>query len=228
MRMENSIPADDAYLRFHRKRYHVLLAFVEQLLPRHSGVVLDVGPSFQTGLLRERLPDSTVNTLGYEDARFPPRPHEQHIPFDLNNAPWPERWPEVPASNLILFAEVIEHLPTAPQLVLKCLAHWLQPGGHLVLQTPNAASLEKRLKLLAGHNPFEMIRETPWDPGHFREYTVAELLAVGEAAGLVPVNWQVQNYFSGRHPLAQVYNLVCGCLPGRLRDGITMLFRRPL
>jgi hypothetical protein len=54
----------------------------------------------------------------------------------------------------IVFAEVIEHLFTAPELVLAYLHELLVPRGQLLLQTPNAASLRKRLKLALGRNPF--------------------------------------------------------------------------
>jgi len=38
---------------------------------------------------------------------------------------------------------VIEHLYTPPVPALRCTASWLEPGGLLVLQTPNAVTAEE-------------------------------------------------------------------------------------
>ena len=67
--------------------------------------------------------------------------------------------------DVIVFAEVIEHLYTAPELVLPYLRELLVLGGVLLLQTPNAVSLRKRAKLLLGVNPFERIRTERDNPG---------------------------------------------------------------
>ena len=73
-------------------------------------------------------------------------------------------------------AEVIEHLYTAPEIVLKCIKKIIKQNGYFIIQTPNAASLSKRMKLMfQGRNPYEMIRVDHNNPGHFREYTVDEL-----------------------------------------------------
>ena len=81
----------------------------------------------------------------------------------------------MPRYDLVVFAEVIEHLHTSPVHTLAFVRGLLADAGVLILQTPNAASLPKRLKLLAGRNPYELIRADGGNPGHFREYTLAEL-----------------------------------------------------
>ncbi|MDP9149663.1 MAG: hypothetical protein M3O36_06955 [Myxococcota bacterium] len=53
-----------------------------------------------------------------------------------------------------MFAEVLEHLHTAPELVLAFLRRLLLPQGLLILQTPNAASLSKRIKTGDGGKSF--------------------------------------------------------------------------
>ena len=79
---------------------------------------------------------------------------------------------------MVVFAEVIEHLYTAPELVIGFLSHVLVANGSLILQTPNAVSLTKRLKLGIGVNPFEQIRIDRLNPGHYREYTLDELVDI--------------------------------------------------
>jgi hypothetical protein len=112
--------------------------------------------------------------------------------------------------------------------VLRCAATWLEPSGLLVLQTPNAAALFKRLKLLAGRNPYHMIRETRTNPGHFREYTLTELRRAVDASGLELVRCERRNYFDGPSWWHAVYRATRRTMPDSLRQGITMVLRRPL
>lgn len=188
--------------------------------------VLDVGPSYESELLR-RLPGAVVDTLGFGGERFPPRERERHVAFDLRDAERRDAWPELDEYDLVVCAEVIEHLPVSPVPALRFLGAALRPGGWLVLQTPNAARIGNRLRLLVGRNPFEPLREDSADPGHVREYTVEELLALGRAAGLETGGWLTGNYFA----TGSLPNAVLGRLepivPRRLRMGITAWLRRP-
>jgi SAM-dependent methyltransferase len=164
----------------HEPRYGVLLDTIRRLvLPEPR--ILDVGAADEATLLR-RLSGATVDTLGFDDERFPPGPGERHVRFDLKEAERRDAWPELEPYDLVVCAEVIEHLPVAPQHVVAFLASALRPGGWLVLQTPNAARLANRVRLLAGKNPFEPLRPDSTSPGHFREYTVDELLDLARAA----------------------------------------------
>jgi hypothetical protein len=137
-------------------------------------------------------------------------------------------------------AEVLEHLYTAPRLVLDFVRRLLVAGGCLVLQTPNAASLPKRLKLLFGRNPFEMIRTDPQNPGHFREYTRKELQSLAAISGFRIEDCAMSFYFDARFAhhesgetagrqsiLGSVKNVTYRLLPSPLREGITMVWRSP-
>jgi 2-polyprenyl-3-methyl-5-hydroxy-6-metoxy-1,4-benzoquinol methylase len=233
------VEEERAYLRNHAPRFEYLLALVDRIRrnqgfdPSGRGLrVLDVGPSFQTQLLRDLYPEATVTTIGLEpSAVSTARPGERHIEFDLNDTLDPEAWPPVEPQQLVIMAEVIEHLYTPHTTVLRCGASWLEPDGALVLQTPNAASLTKRLRLLAGRrNPYELIRETRRNPGHFREYTLRELIAGATDVGLEPVESSRQNYVRD-HGQAQgrshFYRATRRVLPRSLRQGITICLRRP-
>ena len=223
------------YLAFHRPRFAFLIA----LLRRRTGVersrVLDVGRSPLTMMIADEL-NLQVDSLGLEpDERLPTG---LHYAFDLNDTQDPTRWRSgLGPYDVVVFAEVMEHLYTAPELVLTYLRHLLVPGGLLVLQTPNAASLSKRVKLACGVNPFERIRADRSNPGHYREYTLRELLEVLRAAGFVPEEVQRRYYFDvrfARHERGDetpsliagaIRNLVYRCLPPSLREGITILAR---
>jgi SAM-dependent methyltransferase len=212
-------PEEQVYLRTHARRYELLIDLVRELAP---GRILVVGPSYETVLLRETLPDVTVNTLGWHDHRFPLREGERHTQVDLNSDDRPELEPH----DVVVCGEVIEHLHVAPVPVLSFLASGLRPGGHLVLQTPNATALPKRLRMLFGRNPYDAIRENPLNPGHFHEYTAEELRAAVAAAGFDVVRVVTANYFDHGSRKNRAYRAVDRVLPSSLREGITVVARR--
>ncbi len=225
----------DGYALYHAPRYAFLLELLASCGVSASSRLLDIGPSTLTGLIRSRF-GCTVDSLGHLRADSPDE--LRHFEFDLNLAQDDATWRrDVPSYDIVVMAEVIEHLYTAPQLVLAFVRSLVRDGGCLLLQTPNAASLPKRLKLLAGRNPYEMIRIDREDPGHFREYTMAELRSLAAAAGFTVEAGHAAYYFDaryGRHGpggrpqpwLGVAKNLVYRHLPPSLREGITLVLRR--
>jgi len=225
----------DGYRAFHAPRYRYLLNVVERHVPPGARI-LDVGLSPLTDILRRQL-DRPIDTLGLEPQGREP----QHFQFDLNALADPHAArPALPRYGLIVFAEVMEHLHTSPALPLAFFREHLVDGGILVVQTPNAASLGKRLKLLAGLNPYEMIREDRGNPGHFREYTARELRGLAARAGFTVVHLDRRFYFDARHAdhaqdggagtprprLGALKNVVYSVLPPFLREGMTAVLRR--
>lgn len=211
-------PDEQVYLRTHRRRYALLLDLVQVLNPR---TILVVGPSYESALLRERLPAAVIDTLGWLDHRFPLREGERHTQVDLNDGEYPELEPH----DVIVCAEVIEHLYVSPVPVLRFLAGGLAPGGNFVVQTPNATALPKRIRMLLGRNPYEPIRDEPANPGHFHEYTVGELRDAFEAAGLEITRLVTANYFDHGSRKNRAYRALGPLLPSTLREGITVVAR---
>ena len=220
MQQQPRSPEEQVYLRTHRRRYALLLDLVGELGPKR---ILVVGPSFESELLRERLPGATVNTLGWQDHRFPLREGEQHVQLDLNAGDQPTLEPH----DVIVCCEVIEHLHVPAAGVLRYLATGLAPEGRLIVQTPNATALPKRVRMLLGRNPYEPIRDEPANPGHFHEYTVPELRAAFEDAGLEVAQLVTANYFDHGSRKNRAYRRVGPLLPPTLREGITIVARAP-
>lgn len=204
------------YLRTHARRYELLLDLVRGFSPRR---ILVVGPSYESVELREVAP---VDTLGWQDDRFPRVDGERHVQHDLNDHDFPELEPY----DAIVCAEVIEHLYVSPIPVLRFLGAVLTEEGRLVVQTPNATALPKRLRMLLGRNPYDPIRENPANPGHFHEYTVPELRAAFAEAGLVVDRVITANYFDHGSRKNHAYRAVERFLPGTLREGITVVAKR--
>lgn len=230
---------DRGYVAYHAPRFAYLL----DLLARHGlgpgGRLLDVGASRLTSLIRERF-GIPVDTLGFGEDRA--APEGRHFAFDLNLAQSPQTWRrDLPQYDFIVLAEVLEHLYTAPELVLGFLETLLTADGLLVLQTPNAASLPKRIKLLLGRNPYERIRLDARNPGHFREYTRRELHGLARDLGFQVEEATTSFYFDARFAHQEsgaaagnrrvsgaVKNAVYRLLPAPLREGITLVMRRLL
>ena len=89
----------------------------------------------------------------------------------------------------MLCCELLEHLPADPMHMMSEIGRILRPGGHLVLTTPNIASLRAVAGILQGFHPMlfpAYIRpkasgET--DARHNREYTAREIQALLENSG---------------------------------------------
>ncbi len=193
------------YLSFHKKRYDYLINQVNLLATIRSTEnqknplsILDIGPHFLTTLLRKSLGEQfTLNTLGWECSKtiVPDGIVNTHFTFDLNDTPFKEKWIECPQHDIIVMAEVFEHIYTAPEYFLNFLHSILKPGGYLLIGTPNAVSLIKRYSVLLGKNPYDRIRTTITNPGHFREYTLEELIDYGNQSGFSIHSYDLGDFY---------------------------------
>lgn len=218
--------ASRLYLKYHANRFSFLLGLLEDCIGTMAGGTcescLDVGPNYLTVLLRECGIASRIDSIGFHDDRFPCRAGDAHFEFDLRNTVLQERWPRIGPYDLVVMAEVIEHLPVHLPVIFAFLASLVKPGGHLVVQTPNACSLSKRMSFLMGRNPFDLIRDDRENPGHFREYTIRELTDHGVSAGFGVRRATTRNYFSGERLRSKALARVSPLLPASLRNGITL------
>jgi len=216
------------YLAYHGARLAFLLnlvtEYVATLEKKRSGAVriLDVGPHFLTTALRYQYGRQIVlNTLGWANERLAPQEVvDRHFEFDLNDAQSSFRWLPGEPHDLIVMGEVIEHLYTSPRLVLSFLRTLLAENGVMIIQTPNAVSLAKRLKMVIGRQPYEMIRETRENPGHFREYTADELKRLCQDVSLTCERVCYTDYW----PSPRILKRIAAVCPP-LRGGLTVVAR---
>jgi uncharacterized protein len=228
---------DEGYTAYHAPRYSVLLSLLERYGVGPGTPVLDIGPSRLTSWIREHFA-APVDSLGFgEDGAGPAG---RHFAFDLNRAQRVEEWRrDLPRYRVVVMAEVLEHLYTAPQLVLGFVRTLIEDEGLLILQTPNAASLPKRVKLLLGRNPYEKIRLDATNPGHYREYTVRELRALASEVGFTVEESLTDFYFDARFAhresgeaaarrtfVGGLKNLLYRSFPASWREGQTQVWRR--
>ena len=224
---------NDPYLRYHAPRYSTLLDLINKEY-KEGERILDIGRSKLTQMLFNSL-QTSIDTLGFEpDADTD---WGKHYHFNLNNCQDLELWRrDIKPYDLIVFAEVIEHLYTSPNYVLSFINSITAPGGRVFLQTPNAVALHKRLKMLIGKNPYEKIRENDKDPGHFREYTKQEIVEYSENTGFQLKEFVYGNYFDYRYrclpnsihgeaydPKLKFVNYFYSWCPNQYKPGLTFV-----
>lgn len=206
------------YWKCHLPRLVYIAREIEQLQrERPLRRVLDIGMGFQTLLLRRLLPEATIEGAGIgEETQFRPEGKFRFHELDLNGVsrtPHPHAAPaDAGDYDLILFMEVLEHLYTPPDLVLRDLGGRLSSAGVMIVTTPNAAWLKNRLKMLRGRNPFEPLRPNPKDMGHIREYTKAELEAAIAAAGLITRKFDRLGLYRFSGTKDRFYSVLADCL----------------
>lgn len=215
------------YLEYHKERIAFNVKKISDILREKDadgGIrLMDVGPHFQTKLIHDTLGNELIiNTLGWFDECLLSRDEiSEHYPLDLNDVGDESSWPDVESHDILVMAEVVEHLYTSPSVVFEFLDHLMKSDGHIIVQTPNAVDATKRAKMLFGENPFELIREDRSNPGHFREYTADELRGYAEGVG-----WEVEEIlYCDYWPQRGVRRVLERVIPS-FRRGITMVARK--
>jgi hypothetical protein len=72
-----------------------------------------------------------------------------------------------------------------------------------------------------------LIRDDPYNPGHFREYTKGELQAIVRSAGFEVRRCELSNYFSHDSSKAFIERFLRSLCPPNLRRGITLVVQKP-
>jgi len=108
---------------------------------------------------------------------------------DLFNAETDEYPYEDGRFKAVVCAEVIEHLAEDPMYLMAEVNRILEPGGYLVLSTPNITSLRSCAGVLSGYHPalFQefttRIGGNAVEPRHAREYAPREIGLLMEGSG---------------------------------------------
>jgi 2-polyprenyl-3-methyl-5-hydroxy-6-metoxy-1,4-benzoquinol methylase len=110
-------------------------------------------------------PEAPSAKEGYDDWR------EQDA---LHAGPWDQPF------DAVVCADVLEHL-ARPEMLLKCIRTWLNPGGVLLASIPNVANISVRLALLFGQ--FRYADRGILDRTHLAFYTRASAKDLLEKSG---------------------------------------------
>lgn len=168
------------------------------LVRDERGRALELGgnPYFITWLLRDftDLDVTVANYFGgpkgvaYQHVRYRARgaEHDVTVGYDSFNLeedafPYPDG-----SFRVVLFCEIIEHLLMDPLHALGEINRVLEPGGTIVLTTPNVARVGNVLALLDGANIYDPYSGFGPYGRHNREFTRAELRQLLAFAGFHP------------------------------------------
>ena len=108
--------------------------------------------------------------------------------------------------DTVLCGELIEHLFEDPMHLMSEINRILKPGGHVVLTTPNIASLRGISAILQGFHPglfHAYIKPNPSgeaDPRHNREYTPREIHQLLENSGFEVKLLETGDFRDAPHP----------------------------
>ena len=177
------------YIRMHKQRWFDILELISKLpLNKIKNIkVLDIGiGGGWISFLIKRLFNYDIYGVDIkreETQRWVDRFNSLGIKFSICDIT-KEKLPYSDNTfDMILFLEVLEHLITShpPWHVFYEIGRVMKPGSFLILSTPNAVALHKRMMMLLGKNPFHHgFKDKRSYKKHFREYTVEELKVLEE------------------------------------------------
>lgn len=188
-------PASREYLDTHLTRLHKTLAITPQGGPDdrvlEMGAYLQITPALKSKLGYGEVRGCYYGLAGRTEHRLvrSEEGEEFECAIDLFDAE-KDRFPyEDGHFSTVLCCELIEHLFEDPMHLMGEVNRILKPGGHLVLTTPNIASLRAIAGILQGFHPalfpsYIRPRESgEVDARHNREYTPREISDLFENAG---------------------------------------------
>ena len=96
--------------------------------------------------------------------------HYKHFNIERDPFPYPDE-----TFDVVIFAEIIEHLQNDPCQVLREIKRVLKPRGTLILTTPNIGRLENITRIISGANIYDPYSGYGPYGRHNREYNRHEL-----------------------------------------------------
>ena len=102
----------------------------------------------------------------------------QHFNVENDKFPYADE-----SFDVVIFAEIIEHLLNDPCKVLREIKRVLKPNGTMILTTPNVARLENVARLISGENIYDPYSGYGPYGRHNREYNRHELVNLCQFEG---------------------------------------------
>ncbi len=231
------LPYSQKY-RVDKERYTFSLDLLTKLPKSDTLTVLDIGTGI--GLLPVALRKLGVRADGVDYFIFPEGHNDMFGVKDLETlkTQWQKAGvtvynknifasdaiKDLPRVDVIVNEAMIEHLKDPRQFLSTC-STLLNPGGYLLLTTPNIATLLKRIRFLLGRSPNwpieEFFRDGEQFTGHWREYTMKELIYMCEKSGFTVLETHNKNFLTKyknwrdwRKNLRALFTSVSNLIPG--------------
>lgn len=210
----NTRSGDISYVNYHLRRFWETDSIVNRLLANRAAPnrILDIGFSANTVIIKKLFPDARIFV-----ADLPVRCKELSnksefsgiFSLDLTQFTIDKKYLGS-QFDMIIFTEVLEHLPASPLRVLRFLLRHLSLQGYLILTTPNLYTRDKLEKMALRINP------TPAFPPHYRIgqsrdhirlYCMSELLELIDDLGGVPLTCFFSRCWSDPYK-NQIYSMI--------------------
>ena len=168
--------------------YRILANMIRSRIP-FQGPTLDVasGSGLLYPCLRRYLPELLPYSIA-EMAKADLTIDGETIPCglfecDKDRLPFEDR-----SFGTLLFCDCLEHLIVDPVWTILEFNRVLRPGGHLIISTPNAASIARVAAILEGQSPAteNAIKPTAIYQRHNREWTLSEVAQLLSGRGFIP------------------------------------------
>lgn len=186
----------DEYFLIHEVRYKTILGHIGNLSYLGRLKILDVGCyPYHLGSALEKLGHDVYGIASEHEPMQSKKIKVCNIESD--KFPFKDNF-----FDLVIFSEVLEHLPQSPAFALKEMLRVTKPGGHLLVTTPNIARSINRIKLLFGKSvtyPLSQVLENSnIYHRHNREYTMDEFIELMKFSG-----WNIakSEYFISYTPM---------------------------
>jgi glycosyltransferase involved in cell wall biosynthesis/SAM-dependent methyltransferase len=172
------------------------------------GAYLQITPALKTKLGYGEVRGCYYGELGRRDHRTVVSTEGEPFECDIDlfdaekdRFPYPGEY-----FSTVLCGELIEHLFEDPMHLMSEVNRILKPGGHLVLTTPNIASLRGIAAILQGYHPglfhsyIKPAESGHVDPRHNREYTPREIHQLMENSGFEVTLLETGGFRAAPHP----------------------------
>jgi SAM-dependent methyltransferase len=154
--------------------------FTTMLLKRFTDLELSIANYFgheNNGEHRQSVDYVEFNGVHKRSETF----NFQHFNVENDRFPYPDG-----EFDIVIFAEIIEHLLNDPCRVLREIKRVLKPNGTLILTTPNVARLENVARMISGTNIYDPYSGYGPYGRHNREYNRHELDQLLKFEGFEP------------------------------------------
>lgn len=189
-------PESHEYLTFHKERHWETFSKVAALVhDRPHPKVLEVGVSPFICLYPKLLPAVHLTTVDRPPQMFGMTEEtalewgsSRHYGVDLAKTALSPMLGKPPLGlyDVIVFCEILEHLPISAVQLFEELFSVLERDGFCYITTPNFFDFIRLRKMLTRTNPqdpFQARDADKWAATHFREYDMSELYKAVRAAG---------------------------------------------
>ena len=214
------------YFRY-RSRYDAVMRRFADLSATEPQSVLEVGGG-QLAFMAHQLWSDTCTVADISEECFPALRAS-----GLNAMKWNLARDDSPTDqtfDFVLCSEVLEHLPVPGHVALTRIWHRMNPGGYLILTTPNLYRLRNIAFLATGRPIFDHF-DLPGDSGvgHVLEYSKDHLKWQVDKAGFTDYVVEMEDFEHSPHRrvdrVLSTLSAPLRQLP-RLRDNLVVVARR--